>query len=129
MNTRWRAIAVLGTVALGGCNLIDPPACTLNIVPGIVVTIVDSMSGEPRAAAAFAEARAGGFADTLDPGGFQGQVMTSRSGAWERVGIYDVVVRAPGYGDWRRSVIVRSNSCHVITEQLRAELQPDPAVF
>ena len=105
--------------------MFDARVCTANVVPGITVVIVDSVSGKPRAAEAVAVARERAFVDTLDPAVMQGNVLISRQGAHERRGIYEVVVRAPGYLDWVRTrVIVSSNDCHVNTVQLEARLQP-----
>ena len=112
-------------LVVGACDIFDSQVCTAHIAPGIRVTITDSLSGAPRAADAVAVAREGAFVDTLGPGGFQGNVMISRQGAFERPGIYDVVVRAPGYADWVQSgVIVRPGDCHVSGAQLEARLRP-----
>jgi hypothetical protein len=111
-------------VVVGACDVFDSRVCTAHIAPGISVTITDSVSGEPRAAEAVALAREGAFVDTLGPAGFQGNVMISRQGAHERPGFYEVVVRAPGYGDWvQTGVIVRPGDCHVNGVQLAARLQ------
>ena len=111
-------------LVLGACDIFDSQLCTAHIAPGITVTIIDSVSGDPRAAEAVAVAHEGTFADTLGPAGFQGNVMVSRQGAHERPGTYEVVVRAPGYADWvRRNVFVRPGECHVKAAQLEARLQ------
>ena len=117
-------VSLLLLVALAGC---DGPSsvCTMEMRPGLQVTITDSTSGEPRAGAALAIARDGAYADTLDPGVSNGDVMITRQGAYERQGIYDVVVRAPGYRDWiQQGVMVRSGQCHVSVARLEAKLQP-----
>ena len=112
-------------MATGACGIFDAQTCTLSIGPGIRVTITDSVSGEPRAAEAVAVAREEAFVDTLGPAESQGGVLISRQGAWERKGIYQVTVRAPGYRDWVRSgVIVRPGDCHVQRTELEAPLQP-----
>ena len=111
-------------LVLGACDIFDSQLCTAHIAPGITVTIVDSVSGDPRAAEAVAVAREGTFVDTLRPGGHQGGVLISLQGADERPGTYEVVVRAPGYADWvRRNVFVRPGECHVKLVQLEARLQ------
>lgn len=113
-------------LALGACEEIGwGRVCSASVEPGIVVTITDSASGEPRAAVAMALAREEAFVDTLDPAVSRGGVLISRQGAHERTGIYEVTVRAAGYRDWvRRGVIVRPGECHVQRAELEAPLQP-----
>ena len=122
--TRLVLYAAVAGLAGVSCDLLDARVCTASVEPGIVVTIVDSVSGAPRAADAMAEARAPSFADTLGPAVFHGNVMISRRGAHERPGIYEVIVQAPGYDEWRKSgVLVRSGECHVQTVALEARLK------
>ena len=98
--------------------------CTTRIEFGITVTIVDSVSGEPRAAEAVAVARDGEYVDTLSPSRFQGGVLISRQGVPERPGFYEVSVQAPGYLDWvQEGVMVRPGDCHVRRVELEARLQ------
>jgi hypothetical protein len=104
MMTRWVLLAV--PLAAGACGVFDPQMCSANVVPGITVLIVDSVSGEPRAAEAVPVARERAFVDTLEPAVIRGNVLISRQGAHERRGIYDVVVRAPGYLDWVRTRVI-----------------------
>jgi hypothetical protein len=108
-----------------GCDL-TPIVCTDHVQPGIVVTIVDSVTGDPRAAQSSGVAQEGSFTDSLRPLGFDGQppVMVSRHAADERAGIYRVTVHAPGYRDWERSGLrVSSGDCHVQTRAVIARLQ------
>ena len=117
-------VSLLLLVALAGC---DGPSsvCTMEMRAGLQVTITDSASGEPRAGAALAIARDGAYADTLDPGVSNRDVLITRQGAYERQGVYDVVVRATGYRDWvQQGVMVRSGQCHVSVAHLEAKLQP-----
>jgi hypothetical protein len=45
--------------------------------------------------------------------------------AWERAGTFDVVVRAPGYREWRREgVRVPERLCDLKRARLHAKLQP-----
>lgn len=112
-------------LVLGACDdFIGGRVCTAHVEPGIVVTITDSASGEPRAADAVALARDGAFVDTLGPAHSRGGVLLSRQGAHERKGIYEVTVRVAGYRDWVRSgVLVRPGECHVQRVELEAPLQ------
>ena len=123
MRRSLSPLLFLALAAIGGCGVFEPRVCTLQIEPGIRVTIIDSVSGEPRAADAVALARDGAFVDTLGPAVFEGNVMISRQGADERPGFYEVVVRAPGYAEWVQTAHVRPGDCHVRGVQLEAQLQ------
>lgn len=125
MRLRPSCLLLAVPMAVAGCGDGLGGACTAIWAPGILVTITDSASGEPRAAEAVAVARARAFVDTLDPAVSIGDVLISRQGAYERKGIYEVSVRAPGYRDWVRSgVIVRPGECHVQGVALEARLPP-----
>jgi len=115
-------------VIAAGCRL-ESLACTTHIQPGIIVTIMDSITAEPRAAQAQGVAQEGSFTDSLRPYGYDGQplVMVSRHAADERPGTYTVTLRTPGYRDWQASGLrVSSGECHVQTSSTVARLQPAP---
>ena len=109
-------------LSLGGCT---EPGCTLVAVPGVVVEIRDGAEGAPLAAAARGVVHDGPYTDSLELFGAaaNGQAI-SRAAAYERPGVYDVIVEHEGYEQWHREGIrVRGGDCHVETEHLRAELQ------
>lgn len=92
-------------------------ACQEYAVPGIFVTAVDARTGASLAEVAVVVVRDGTYVDSshVDDGAV----------AWERPGVYEVRVRAPGYRDWiRPRVRVASDGCHVRTAQVDAQLKP-----
>jgi hypothetical protein len=122
----YRPLAIItlsATMSGAACNFGE--VCTLHIQPGIIVTIVDSVTNEPRAAEAVGVAQAGSFSDSLRPYWTDGQgVMLSRAAADERPGTYAVTIQKSGYRDWvRTNVRVRSGDCHVQSAELTARLQ------
>jgi hypothetical protein len=119
-------IILSAAMSAAACNLGEN--CTLHIQPGIIVTIVDSVTNEPRAAEAVGVAQAGSFNDSLRSYWTDGQgVMLSRAAADERPGTYAVTIQTSGYRDWvRTNVRVRSGDCHVQSAELTARLQSVP---
>ena len=116
-------------VLLAGCDELTPPrACTANIVFGLQVSVVDSLTDVPPASALLI-ARSGAFVDSLGPTpsgpAYPGGPTVLRfNTAAERPGTYDLTVRAPGYRDWSRTgVKVTKDECHVHTTSLTARLQ------
>ena len=119
--------------ALGGLLLVmgcakSPVFCTAEFRLGIVVTVVDSITGAPpEEATLIASSR--DFVDSIGPvhasQGVAGQPPTLAIGAaGERSGTYRLILRSPGYHDWTRdSVIVTADACHVHTVTLTARLQ------
>jgi hypothetical protein len=95
----------------------DPIACTLNAVAGIVVTTVDSTTGQPLQAVAQVIAQDGAYTDkavALPPEYYA---------AYERPGTYVVSVSLAGYQSWQMpNVVVRRGQCHVTSAQLTARL-------
>ncbi len=120
-------LVLFATISTSSCR--TPIDCTANIQPGIVVTIRDSATGEPRAQQAVGVVQQGGFTDQLVPYGYEGQppVMVSRHAADERAGTYTVTIREVGYRAWERSgVRVDGGQCHVLTMTVDARLQVAP---
>ena len=115
--------AILLSVVLSGCGLVDPVSCTDNFVYGIVITAVDAETG------------------TAVSEGLQGVTIRSSTssdmevfdntllGAGEQAGNFAVVVTAPGYELWTKTDIqVTEDECHVRPIRLTAELLQVPAV-
>jgi hypothetical protein len=111
----------LGLMALGACTSnTDPVICTADLRAGLVVTVLDSASGQAIASSSLVVARQGTFADTA-------RVSSAATYGllYERAGVYDVTVSHAGYRDWHRSgVTVPADRCHVQTVALTARLQP-----
>lgn len=130
MLARHRGSIVLTLVlVLSGVACSSPTyyACTADVVPAIVVTIRDSVSGNPLASLATATAREGAYADVLVPYTSNGSGLLSRSGAFERPGTYAVEVVVPGYSTWTAvGIRVDKLVCHVNTQALVARLRPSP---
>ncbi len=97
--------------------------CTAEARPALTVFVRDSSSGAPIGRGSSATATDGIFVATATyPGGTQDDLPLSL--AHERAGIYTVVVKKPGYRDWRASgVRVTRDDCHVITVTLTARLE------
>lgn len=125
--TPLRAGAVLGTallvLAAAGCDFFSsssPSSCTQSIQPGIVVTVVDSVTGAFIADSASGNIYSPAFADTLSVG-YPGQTL---EGAWERTGNFRVTVSRPGYNDWiQAGIVVTKDVCHVQTQRITARMQ------
>lgn len=103
------------------------PVCTTEARPGIIVTVVDSVTGDPPATATFI-ARSGAYVDSVmrsrAPIVVNGSPVLLIGTAVERPGTYDIVVRSPGYREWTRTgVRVTGDQCHVHLTELTARLQ------
>ena len=120
MNFHTKGLVGLSLLLLAGCgDDEDHIVCTLIAVPGLEITIVDSVTSAP-VIDAFVLARDGAFVDTL-------MVWDNTAqGAWERTGVYEVTVEKEGYLMWKKSgVLVEGDVCHVHTVKATALLQPD----
>jgi hypothetical protein len=127
---RFESLVVVA-VALGvatGCTspMNDGVVCTAQLAPGILVHVVDSVSGALTASGGMAIAVEGAFRDSVS---FSANASTSLSLplAYERQGTYAVTVRTPVYATWLKTgVQVTKDVCHVNTVSLTAKLQPAP---
>lgn len=103
--------------------------CTQMFVAGIVVEVRDATTTDPAAFGAQGEIRDGSYVEALEVegGGSVGPGVALRlTGAWERPGVYSVVVRKEGYRDWTTSgVLVEPDVCHVHGVTLQAALERD----
>jgi hypothetical protein len=122
-SLRLPAAAAILTAALGtACGLVEPTMCTAEAVPGSVVEISDSLTGEALTGPAAGEVREGTHWEHLV---FHGSAVARA--ATERPGRYDVEVRHAGYRTWTmRGVRVVRDVCHVRTVTLQARLQRLP---
>ena len=120
-------------VVAAGCEQTTTPAstrfCTPNIVFGLGVTVVDSLTGVAPASALLI-ARSGAFVDSVGPEPSRvwyegGPPAIQLYAAMEREGTYDLTVRAPGYADWSRTGVrvERDDHCHVRTSTVTARLR------
>jgi hypothetical protein len=96
-------------------------------VPGVVVEIRDAANDERLAAMARGVVRQDAYTDSLRLHGAAVDGALVRSAAYERAGVYTVIVEHEGYAQWRREgVWVRGDDCHVRTVHLKAYLQRLP---
>ena len=99
-------------------------ATTLEARHGLVLRIVDATTRVPAASGAEATARDGDYVEML-----RRCDELICSGAVERVGTYQVVVKKPGYTLWERDgVVVTRNGPHVAATVIDVELAPQDDV-
>ena len=120
------------TAALAiGCQAITgrDTVCTTDVLPGLVISVLDSATREPLGPGTLIVVRDGAYADTARaflPHGVGGEAQRFAF-AFERRGTYDVTVERSGYRTWRRNgVRVSGDECHVRTVELTALLQRAP---
>jgi hypothetical protein len=120
-------IAVLITLSLSGCNVLDalvPRECGEMIDPGFEIEVRDARTGAPAAFDASGTAR--GEEDTypIETGSRDAETALLMTG-FTPAGVYDVIVTKPGYQAWiATDVRVRQGECTVETTQLEARLEP-----
>ena len=107
----------------------DPGACSKGSVYGVVVEVVDEATRHNAVPGSTMIVRDGEFTDSASarPQPRDSTPVTGLYllGARDRPGTYTVLVRKPGYKEWRRedvTVTMASDSCHVNPVRLRAAL-------
>jgi hypothetical protein len=114
-------LAACGRGTPSGVEDDDQLVCTAIAVAGLSIRVFDADTGLPAASGAFVEIREGGWID-------EGAVVLDDVilGAFERPGIYDIVIRKAGYGDLRFEgvPVVSEDRCHVKGTVLEARLIP-----
>lgn len=118
------------TVAIGfsSCTSDDSILCTCEYVPGISVKVLDASTGLPATCNAIGWVVQGSYMvemnnydDCTLPDSLKYPWM---NGAWERPGVYTVIIQKEGYRLWARSnIVVTENDCHVNTIELKALLK------
>lgn len=117
-------LGLLSVVALGGCDLLGP-TCATYADPGIVVSLVDSLDGNPVSAPSEVIASEGAYADTVHGPWEPFDSAWAANLAFERPGTYRVTATAEGYRPWvKDGVRVTEGRCHVRTVTLEALMQP-----
>lgn len=129
LTSYWITALVLSAMACG----IEPmrsSICTDEARPSITVVVLDSITGEGRAAGASVVLQEGAYRDsTARPVQAQAPADSIYWGTntHERTGTYTVRVRRAGYAVWEReNVQVTGDICHVQTLRVRARLQASP---
>jgi len=119
-----RAIVIGGPVGLAACDLLGPTACTTEGYYAIAIRAEAAPTGDVLSPAATVVARSGTYADSVT--GSPGSVDLFV--AFERSGVYDVLVRVDGYRDWRQTGVrvTRTGECDKLsTVHLTTVLQPN----
>jgi hypothetical protein len=129
---RWRATRCPTTLCLAigalACEA-DDVLCPADVVAGLEVEVRDAVSGVAAAINAVGEARSSGGTYALEPG--YGRVADSLLlvGAWNRWGLFQVVVMKEGYRQWTAAnVLVESTGgpcARPRTVRLEARLEPE----
>ena len=124
-----RALLVTTALGLVACAVPSDPniACTTQLVPGVSVTITDSVTGTVSGIAnAWATAREGTYSDSAVAVMLPTQLIVNLAG--ERAGTYVVSVGATGYKTQSTSgvTVVRADACHVKTVLINARLVRAP---
>ncbi len=106
-----------------GCNNIDDIACTLEARAGLNVTVKDAATNNYLGIGTTVLATDGNYSETLQ---YKEGIIPTFSGAWEREGNYILTVSAEGYATYvSENIIVTSDECHVIPQQIEVLLQPE----
>lgn len=129
---RWRTSGslVLLALTLSCSDATDPVSCPADVSPGVVVEVRNAVTDEFEAEGSTGMLTDGSYRETLQEFGSVTAadgtlVPTSLAGAYERPGVYRVVVDKEGFDTWvEEDVEVRSDDCGVVTRELVAELQP-----
>lgn len=97
----------------------DQVMCTMEARSSISISVLDASTGDSLAVKPTGTVREGTFEEELQ--GFGSQL----SGPFERKGMYDVTVSAPGYASWDTTGVgVTADECHVQTVVLTVRLAP-----
>jgi hypothetical protein len=115
---------ILLLLLLSGCNLNIGP-CEADRRAGIALSILDSIARGPVLVDSIrVTATDGSFADTMRFTNLRPDPVTGVGLAWEREGVYNLLVVATGYRIWQRNQVrVRDAGCHVNTVRVTALLQ------
>ena len=115
---------IAGALTGGGCGLITGGDCTTEFRPGIVLEIIDIVTGVSPLVPSVIIVTDGSFQERYPPAGVEGVVLSKYWFAGERSGRYSILVQTPGYLDWSTSNIqVRKDGCHVKTVTITARLK------
>jgi hypothetical protein len=130
-----RAVYLVAAVTVLACerdsrepNVLTPPLhdgpCAEVYAAGLVVEVRDAITGEPAAHDSVGVIQDGTYRETLQIEASVDPLSALRLvGAWERTGVYSVVIRKEGYRDWSTTAVVEADTCHVHTVTLQAMLE------
>lgn len=130
MHRLCRLTLLCATVAACDLGPVRTPICTDEARFSIALVIVDSMSGEGRAAGSTVVLQDGAYQDSTSrppAAPVPSDSIYFATNTVERAGTYTVRVRRPGYALWeQQNVQVLQGACHVETIRVRARLQASP---
>ena len=128
MKRAVQGLALAAMLAVISCEEPLTVECLTVPIAGLRVTVLDSITLSPPRQATLV-ARSPGFVDSIGPIEPSRVTTTQRDtlvlyAAVDRAGTYSVLVRSPGYSDWRLTgVEVTTDACHVKTVPLAVRLQ------
>jgi len=97
----------------------DQIFCTLEVVAGLNITVLNSQTNQPLIDGVTVQATDGLYQEFLTVGG-----ANSFFGAQERPGTYIITVTKEGYQTFTSSpIVVTADVCHVIPQSLTVNLQ------
>lgn len=104
-------------------NKIDDINCTQEARAGLNITVKNAVTNQILSTGITVIAKDGNYTETLEL--FNGS-NPMFSGAYERQGTYIITVSGVGYTTFiSEAIIVTSDECHVIPQQLQINLQPE----
>ncbi len=120
MGRRRCWLAAAAAAVAGACGRDDVVVCAPSEPRSVIVTVTDSVTGQPAAAGARGVAEADGVRDSLEV--VDASRLQTRG---YRTGVYAVRVEKTGYAPWEvRGVGVRAGGCFAGPAYLAARLQP-----
>lgn len=118
-------LALIPVLALTGCGWLVGPVCVDTRELGLLVSVVDSITGGPVVTENEVVAIDGSYADTATATLDRSETQALAGLATERPGTYHVETTAEGYRPWAKDgVRVSDGECHVQTVELEALMQP-----
>lgn len=103
----------------------EPEVCTTEVVPALVISIIDKETKQPTACGATVTIQDGDFIEKLEIADDENcdDAMEVRA-VNERAGTYNISIAKAGYVDWMKyDVQVAENACHVETVKIKAEME------
>ncbi len=115
---------IIFTISVLACTSDDDSiACTQEARAGLNVTVKDASTNNYLGIGTTVLATDGNYSETLE---YMEGIVASFVGAWEREGNYILTVSAEGYATYvSETIIVTSDECHVIPQQIEVLLQPE----
>ncbi len=103
-------------------------ACTADIRHGLEVRVINASTSANISCISLGtitDMGVVGYTESLDNSSCSTQALGSLVGAFERPGLYSIEVSAPGFITSRLdNILINSDECHVLTEQLEVRLTP-----